>query len=433
MPAMESRATRSGSAVPDPDGLVLAPFRALRYNPAAVRDLASVTSPPYDLIDEEQAGSLEQAEPHNVVRLILPRDGAVGDDRYAHARDTLAQWRTQGVLVQDDKSALYVYEQAEGDRVLQRGLLGGVGLVDPKQGIVLPHEDVLEGPIRDRLALMESLDANPEPIFLLYDGGGPASEIVDEAAAEDPLAVADGGDGVTHKLWRITDPARLTLIEKDLAPRHALIADGHHRYATYRRLQAHRHTAGLGPGPWDFGLALLVDQLVYPPRLQAIHRVVRDLDWHDALERARLAFESCLLLSDNLEPALEALADAGAEGPAFLLSGGHDFYLLTGPKTSARVPGHSDAWGRLDASIAHGFVLESVWQVDDVDTLVSVRHRAEDAVALARATRGTALLLNPTPLDAVFTLARNGEHMPRKSTSFGPKPLTGMVIRPLAE
>ncbi|HVB27107.1 MAG TPA: DUF1015 family protein, partial [Mycobacteriales bacterium] len=60
------------AAVPVPDGLVLAPFRALRYAPTAVADLAAVLSPPYDVIDAAEQAALEARHARNVVRLILP-------------------------------------------------------------------------------------------------------------------------------------------------------------------------------------------------------------------------------------------------------------------------------------------------------------------------------------------------------------------------
>ena len=64
----------------------------------------------------------------------------------------------------------------------------------------------------------------------------------------------------------ITDDGELAAVRQDLAGRQALIADGHHRYAAYLRVQAARRAAGSGPGPWDFGLALLVDLHLTRPR-----------------------------------------------------------------------------------------------------------------------------------------------------------------------
>ncbi len=44
----------------------------------------------------------------------------------------------------------------------------------------------------------------------------------------------------------------------------------------------------------------------------------------------------------------------------------------------------------------------------------------------------TAVLMHPVREEVVRDLARQGVTMPRKSTSFGPKPATGLVLRSLA-
>src|SRR5207244_5692107 len=61
------------TSVPTPEGLVLAPFRALRFAGVDGADLARLTSPPYDVIDEDGRRALERADHHNVIALILPR------------------------------------------------------------------------------------------------------------------------------------------------------------------------------------------------------------------------------------------------------------------------------------------------------------------------------------------------------------------------
>jgi uncharacterized protein (DUF1015 family) len=42
---------------------------------------------------------------------------------------------------------------------------------------------------------------------------------------------------------------------------------------------------------------------------------------------------------------------------------------------------------------------------------------------------GTAVISNPASFEAVIQIAVHGERVPRKSTSFGPKPRTGLVLR----
>ena len=83
---------------------MLSPFRALRYDADRV-DLTTVTSPPYDVLDAAGVEALEESSDVNVVRLILPRDGAEEGDRYLRAASTLVGWREQGVLVPDPAPA----------------------------------------------------------------------------------------------------------------------------------------------------------------------------------------------------------------------------------------------------------------------------------------------------------------------------------------
>ncbi|WP_329520406.1 DUF1015 domain-containing protein [Spirillospora sp. NBC_01491] len=409
------------------DGLVLAPFRGVRFVPDVAGDLASVTTPPYDLIDDDAVRRLLASGGHNVVRLILPRPAEQG---YREAGETLRRWLAEGALATDAEPALYVYEAAERGQVRQRGLIGGLGLRAEADAVVLPHENVFPGPVRDRLALMSAARANLEPIFLVYEGGGDAARIVDEAAAATPLLEFHADDGLTHRLWQITDPGLHDRIAADLRDRQALIADGHHRYATYRALQARHHAAGDGPGPWDQGLALLVDSTRYPPRLGAIHRVLPGLPPTTALDRAGTVFRVTEMA--GLAAATEALA--AAEGPAFLLGGSGSLHLLTDPdpgRLEQAMPAeHSARWRGLDTAVLDHLLIAGLWNIPEDEHSVEVVHDdPAAAVDRARRTGGTAVLLNPLKVEDVLAIAGEGERVPRKSTSFGPKPRTGLVLR----
>jgi uncharacterized protein (DUF1015 family) len=427
----EFSARAFGSEPPSPGeraaGLVMVPFRGVRY--ATSVDLAAVTSPPYDLIDDEAIRRLLAADPHNIVRLILP----VGDParRYVQARDTLQAWRSAGTLNTDRDPSLYVYEQS-GQDVLQRGLIGAVGLRAEAAGVVLPHEDVFPGPVRDRLRLMGTTGANLEPIFLVYDGGGTTSQVVDQtAASERPTVELETDDGLTHRLWRVAAPGIHADIAADLRGRQALIADGHHRYATYRALQAWHHMAGHGPGPWDYGLALLVDSVHYPPRLGAIHRVLPDLPLASAVERAKSTFR-VVEVSGPLASALDQLK--AATGTTFLVGDTSRLYLLADPDpvalARAMPPERSARWRRLDTAVLDQLLISHVWGIaEDEHTVEIIHHDAAAALSRAARSAGTAVIMNPLLVADVLAVAAGGERVPRKSTSFGPKPRTGVLLR----
>jgi uncharacterized protein (DUF1015 family) len=422
------------SPLPRPAGLVLSPFRALRYDAAVAGDLPLLTSGPYDVLSADDVAALEAASDHNVVRLILPRaEPDSGQDRYARAAATLAAWRDAGVLRPDPEPALYVYEQAGATHV-QRGLLGALSLAAPEDGIVLPHEDTMAGPVSDRLALYTAVQADLEPIFLVYDGGGAASRAVAGVSDQPPRVDVVLGDGLRHRLWALTDADQLDAIAADLLPRRALIADGHHRYATYLRRQAERHAAGDGAGPWDSGLCFLVDATAFGPEVHPIHRVLPGLDVSE-LARQAAAGLAVRRLDGDLDAALDALAEAGSTGPAYLLASGDaaELHLLSEPDAqrvrAAVPPDRSAAWSSLDVSVLHAYVISSLWGLQDAPDVVGYEHDVADALAAAARTGGTAVLLNPTPVEAVAAVAGAGERMPRKSTLFTPKPATGLVVR----
>jgi uncharacterized protein (DUF1015 family) len=422
--------------VPSPTGLVLEPFRALRYDAAVAGDLATLTSPPYDVIDADGVDALEAANDRNVVRLILPRDpsdNSPDTDRYAAARSTLDRWRADGTLQADPEPALYVYEQADPSTGhAQRGLLGALALTPPEDGIVLPHENTMAGPVSDRLALYTAVEADLEPIFLVYDGGGAASASVAGVDSSTPMIDAELPDGLRHRLWALTDPAVLAAIAADLHDRRALIADGHHRYATYLQRQTAQHEAGAGRGPWDHGLTFLVDATAFGPDVHPIHRVIPGRTAPDLAELAAAGMQ-VIELPGGLPVALDELAAAGVKGPAYTLTDGTRAWLLTSPDsaqvTAALPTDRSEAWKALDVSILHGFVVPALWGLSDTVDTVGYEHDVHSAVAAAVRTGGAAVLLNPTPVTAVAAVAAGGERMPRKSTLFTPKPRTGLVIR----
>lgn len=415
-----------------PRTLELRPFRAVRYSERTAAELGNVISPPYDVIDDDQRRALEALDPHNVVRLILPSESpSRGLDQYATAADLFNQWLDDGGLVVDDEPALYVYQQRFDNRVLQRGLLGAVRWQPLDAGVILPHENVRPGPVEDRLALMRAMNANPEPIFLLYEGGGATSEITATAVAQTPLQSAQTPDGVVHELWAITDRHDLARIEADLREQHAMIADGHHRYTTYGYLREEL-AATKGDGPWDFGLTLLVDNSVATPDIRAIHRAIPTLSLTEALKRASVAFET-RELNDSFDTNSALTELAHCAGPSYVITDGERFFILTAPDAAqlaaSKPTDRTPAWWRLDASIASVFLMERLWGVADSAGQVEAEHDPTAAVRIARATGGTALFLNPAPLAGVLAVAEAGDAMPRKSTLFLPKPASGIVIR----
>ncbi|MEU9629041.1 DUF1015 domain-containing protein [Streptomyces luteogriseus] len=415
-------------------GLELTPFRGLRYDPDRVGSLAAVTSPPYDVVVRPDGlHHLESADPYNIVRLILPQ-AATPSARNERAADTLRRWLSEGVLTTDPEPGLYVYEQQDGNGMLQRGIIGALRISDPAEQVVLPHEDVMPHIVADRAALMRATSANLEPLLLTYRGDSSTTttaDLIERTADRPPLLATTTEDGFSHRLWSVTAPEDLAAIQSDLARHQALIADGHHRWATYRRLR----TEHPSPSPWDHGLVLLVDTARYPLRVRAIHRLLHDLPVGDAVAALEGHFR-VRRLEVPLAEALETLADAACASNAFLLAGDGAFHLVDHPDPdllARTIPADRPAaWRTLDATVLHATLLEHVWRISE-DSPAHIAYIHDTAATVEKAERdgGTAVLMHPVREEVVRDLARQGVTMPRKSTSFGPKPATGLVLRAL--
>ena len=115
-------------------------FHAMRYTKSA-GEAKELTCPPYDIISEAERAAFLERNPHNVIRLELPR----GEEPYKTAGKTLHMWLSDGTLRCDKDAGLYIYEEefkTDVDHGEVRSLKGIVCLVrveDFSAGVVLPH------------------------------------------------------------------------------------------------------------------------------------------------------------------------------------------------------------------------------------------------------------------------------------------------------
>lgn len=405
----------------DGRGLVMAPFRGLRFDAAVVGELASVISPPYDVLDADMVRDLEAGNRRNIVRLILSRHH---ERPYRAVRKRLGSWREQGCLVPDPEPSLYLYQYTV-DGVTVRGLIGLVGLRDEAARVVLPHEDVMPEPVKDRSALMRTTGTNLEPILLVHQGNSGLREMLEQATHRTSVLDFEERDGSRHRVWALTDPAEHAAIAEHLAPGQALIADGHHRYAAYLALQRELRDPEEAPGasPWDYGLAMLVDQNDYPLRVGPIHRTVSALTLSDVLELSAERGDKVITCADR-ESALMSLSQAPqlAEAPdtaEFVLSDGRAWAILTTPR-------HHE----VDAAVLHEELFPA-WHVTEQQ--VEYHHSLDQALHTTARQPGVVVGVRPPLLEQVMSSAARGQRMPRKSTSFAPKPSMGLVLRDLRD
>jgi uncharacterized protein (DUF1015 family) len=414
----------------------VSPIPAVHYDLAKVA-LADVVAPPYDVIDDAQRAELAGRSPYNVVELDLPRDPS-GGDPYEHAAELLAEWTDKGVLTGDSEPTIWVLEQdytaPDGSRLTRRGFLARVKLAPYGEGI-RPHERTQPGPKEDRLRLTRATHHNLSPIFSLHPGD--AWRHLERSTQADPWGEVTDGDGTTHRVWRIDDPAVHEAIAGELAPGELLIADGHHRYETALAYQRE-----VGEGPADYVLMALVS--LDDPGLTVFptHRLISGLP-EDPAKQEEIGTALRELFEIEEVPA-EEVAPVGEEGVGVFgyldshFNRAFRLRLASNPALNEALAERSEAYRTLDAAILEELVLKEIlgMSTEDIAAKRGIGYTPSIDEARAKLDAGddyqAAFILRPTPIEQVRAVAAAGETMPPKSTYFFPKLLTGLVFHPLA-
>ena len=418
------------------------PFRGLRFNCEKAGKIEKLVCPPYDIISEQQRLEYLKENENNIIRLELPK----GDDPYAQAGRTLEQMLSEGVLEQDEKESVYIYEETftvAGVTRSFKGCIVRVKLEEFSKGIVLPHEETLSKAKEDRFNLMKATDCNFSQIYSLFnDPDHSVTAQLDQLSSGAPLSELTDNEGVTHRLWAVTDEKENEILCKKFADKKLYIADGHHRYETALNYRNYCRENGLADEGRDYVMMMLVDMdhpglLVLPT-----HRIVRDLESFDA----EALLKDCAQYFDitdhsdtsTIEAALAAEYEKGNKAFAFYT--GADSYKLMvlrdGEVVKRLLPGKSESYCGLDVSVLHTLVLERIFGIDAENMAKQINltyvKKTEDALDSVRnGSAQCAFILNPTRVEEIRDVAAAGEKMPQKSTYFYPKLITGLVMNKL--
>lgn len=436
------------------------PFRGLRYNTKKIK-LEDVITEPYDRIPLSLQEEYYKRNPYNFVRVILGKD----DDpehpeknRYRRAHIYLEEWQKEGILIREDKEALYVYEQefeVQGEPKRRRGLITRVKLEEFASKKVLPHEKTFPKHKADRLNLLQATNANTGQIFLLYkDDDRSVAQSIEKALNQAELgAEVEDEDNFKHRLLIIKDKEAIINIQGAMLDKVLIIADGHHRYETSLNFQKEKYAQLKdikGDEPFHFIMMTLFK--LDDPGLVILptYRLVKGLDKlkeETFKEILSPYFEisewSCPdpLDKDVLGRVQNQVNEEFHTFAAFI-SDFKKFYIfrLKSEKLLDKEidEGKSKEWKRLDVAILHSLI------IDKLEPLSSTPYSLENNVSYIRNLEQglnkvvdgefrMIFLLRPTSLNQIRTVVENGELMPHKSTDFFPKLKSGLVMNPLDE
>ena len=428
---------------------LICPFRAIRYNPVRFPDLTPLLTPPYDVISDDEQARFYDRHPNNMIRIDLNRiepTDSDRDNRYLRAARHFADWRDAQTFVQDTVPAFYPssirYTTAGGETKTLIGVFALVRAEPFESGHILPHELTFASAKQDRLNLLRQCRAHFSPILLLApDPAGRLRPLLEKAIAASPPAGRAITETLEQQIWRMTDPSLIGELSGLVAQAPLLIADGHHRYET--ALNYRREITADGRAQQEVGAAaefcLAFITASHDPGLSILptHRVLarlRDFETDRFLDQLKERFSVTPVAADPQSPQalpalLAAMQQRGRTQPTFGLIGGT-------PARAWVLTSNQPASAQLDVRILQSDILEELLQLQEETAVAGgqlryVKDPVQAADLVARGDAQLAFLLNSTPIDAIETIARSGGRMPRKTTYFLPKPLTGFVIYPV--
>lgn len=318
----------------------------------------------------------------------------------------LRSWEERGLLERDAEPALYLHEYTVSG-ITVRGLVGTVDVsrraTRLDQRALLPHEGIYPAQADDVANRMGEMLLNPAPILLVQRSPAPLRELLGRVRDGDARQLVDRA-GNLHRVWAIRDDETIADIDTHLGPTDALIADGHHRYAAYLRLQQRDPGAAT-----DRGLAMIVDHDDTPLFLGAIHRVLVGSSVRDVRDAATaLGMGATEMAQDQAVAAL---------GPTRLVVTDSESWLVV------QLPLDDD---RVEVEVLHERLVPSLGHGPH---RITFHHAAQDALRHAGPDHGTAVLMPAPTLNQVQQVVAAGRLFPEKATSFQPKPAFGMFIR----
>ena len=384
-------------------------FEGIHYTPKA-GDAGPLAAPPYDQINEAARDRFHAQDPHHFVHLTRPL-APEGGDPYRFAAALHHKWLEEGVLARDERPALYPYviELAGGGRRL--GVLGLAGLEDAT--VIRPHEQTLDKPLADRLALLSAMHVDLEPVFLLSEDGGRLDALIaEDVAGTAPLVRHRDADGHFHVIYRVDDPERIRLYQQATSGP-AAIADGHHRYKVAQKFAGER---GIRPGTAASAKLAVVTSIAAPAlAIEPIHRALRE-----DIDLDRIGFPSSATAFAGDSGAELAQAVAAARQPALgIWRAGRD------PEVRS-----FEGESMLGVELLHDKVLPALGYSSEAATDGTVVYRANPDELWQQVASGelkTGIWLPPM-LPAAFSAAiADGQMLPPKSTRFMPKVMSGLV------
>ncbi|MDD6213733.1 MAG: DUF1015 domain-containing protein [Firmicutes bacterium] len=426
-------------------------FKGYVFNQDKIDDLGKVMSSPYNFISPDEQKNLYELHENNTIRLSTYMNfntDTTDDNPYTRAAGFVKDLIKKDILVQDKEPTIYLYEQELLFNKITFKNTGFVALLelDDAEKTVVPCESVSETDKSDRYKLMSHVKANFNMINCMYiESEKYLSRLIDEVRESSPDISFTIPDGTKERIWRITDPAKISFIADSLKPHTVYITDGQNRYEMalrYRNNCRKNNPNHTGKESYNYIMTLLTntydDGMVHTP----FHRLVKfskpfNESFFIAACQDNFKVEKIIVDTDTsefIDTIKKQIATTRHENKIALYCGGEYFYRLILKDSSylkSCFPEKSDAYLSLDVTVLNKLILEDILNItkDDYDDRITYTKSVTEGVRRVRNKEfGCLLAINPVKAEQIREVALSGDKMPSHSICVFPKPATGVII-----
>ena len=411
------------------------PFKAIRYTEKAGNPKNLITQP-YDKINQDMQREYYEKSPYNYCRLILPLE----ENRYQTVHQRIYEWLNERILAKDEEPAVFVCRQEfrlDGQNCSRTGLIAALRLYTYGEGMVFPHETTYAAPKADRLNMLRTIQKDLEPVFLIYsDPQNVTIKFFREIAKTSPDVDVEDEFRVRHKVWKVTDPKKITLVQTALENKTLVITDGHHRYesALAYRDERRKQVEYTKDSAFNFHMSYMVPVQDEGLAILPTHRLLRKFELTIETLEALASFFEISELTPKVAVIESFLREHKAEHPFCIYDGTKAYGLLL--KDEQKIskladPNISHAVQLLDVVILKDVVFKTMMQTGELKIDEDILYERSMRVAMEKIDSGEAklaFLVNPISPEVVWQVAQKRERLPEKSTDFYPKPASGLMM-----
>jgi len=410
------------------------PLKAWRYASELASRIEELTSPLFDVVSDRQRKQLYE-NPLNSIHLAVP-DGSRPN---LEAKLRLSNWKTYGIIKQDEQPGIYVYYQyfrvpGEHEERCRKGFIAQIKAYDWEEEVILHHENTIVAAVNDRIDLLRATEIQASPTHGLYEDPEEKLTHYMDAAIQTPLYELEDYQGVREVMAVIVDPQVIRIFVSVLKDKQVVLADGHHRLQgaiSYRKAME----GTLPEKDWkgyDYHLMYLTNTEGNHLKILPTHRLFYDL---------AMSPESLL---DKLNEwfHLKKFADPDELGD-YAFHKQHTFGLVLGeesftlqlkeeryPEFNQHLP---ESIRKLDLSVLHEVFFAKILGIpaDEQRTSDQISYERNFSRCISEVRSGAAsfaVITRELELEQVLEVCKSGEVMPQKSTYFYPKALGGLVF-----